>query len=142
MELLKPGKGPVGEVQWSDVEARFAPSFAAVSEAAAEAAGEHVDAIATREQERRTAEAIVLRGEAHRYYDDRLSELAAQEAADRAGARLQMGLFRETRIDWDARRAAAATFRDARLREIDAWIAAAKAVEPEPLGVLFVFPEN
>ena len=142
MEFLKRHNGAVGEVEWSDLEVRFAPSFATVSEAATAAAREHVDAIAAREQERRTAEATVLRGMAHRYYDDRLSELAAQEAAERAGARAQMGLFGETRIDWDARRAAAATFRDARLREIDAWIAAATPVEPEPLGVLFVFPEN
>lgn len=131
---------PVGEVQWAEVEGAFATSYPTMLDAALRRAREHVEALADHERAQREQEAKTLRDEARRYYDDRVAELAAEEEAERTGARAQIDLFREARVDWAARRAAAATYRDARLREIDAWVAAVAPSEPEPLGVLFVFP--
>jgi superfamily II DNA or RNA helicase len=142
MALLARDNAPAGEVGWADVEREFAAAYESLVDAAILAARDYVGSLVARERASRNSQAETLREEARRYYDDRLSELAAEEAAERAGARTQTDLFRETRTDWSARRAAAATHRDARLREIDGWVAAVSSSEPETLGALFVFPEE
>jgi len=132
----------IGEVDWRDLEARFAPHYEQLVHRASSAARERIASLAAREVTRRTEQAETLRAEARQYCEDRLVELATEEETERTGARMQTDLFRETRTDWAARRAAVATFRDARLREVDQWVAAVSPTDPEPLGVLFVFPEN
>ena len=142
MRLLRADGDSVGEVPWSEVERQLASRYENLVAEGLAAARAHVNAFIGRERVNRTEQAIGLREEAARYYDDRLTELAAEEAAERAGARTQTELFRESRTDWAARRAATATHRDTRLREIEIWVNDLSPTEPEPLGALIVFPES
>lgn len=95
-----------------------------------------------RERERRGSLAHILREEAALYRVDRLAEIDEQEQAERAGAREQMELFREAATNWDARRAAVETHYRRRLGEIERFAAVPEPDEPQPLGVLFVFPRG
>jgi hypothetical protein len=82
----------------------------------------------------------VVRDEAERYKVDRLAEIDEQEKLERAGTREQPDLFRETTTNWKARRAAVETHYRRRLEEIDRFATLPEPAEPQPLGVLLVFP--
>jgi len=131
-----------GNVPWDECHAAFASHFDALQQRAAELAMQRVVEHVQAEQSRREAVAEVLRAEIATYREDRVRELEREEAAERAGARDQVELFREARVDWAARRAAVATQADARLVRIAEWVAPPTVLAPEPLGVLLVFPEG
>ncbi|MCP9469936.1 MAG: DEAD/DEAH box helicase [Nitrospira sp.] len=131
---------PVGEVPWSECERIFAPHFAALRALATEAARNHLRRLLNEERTRRATLAQTLREEAARYKTDRLAEIDEQEQIERAGARQQTELFRETATNWQARRAAVETYYRSRLKEIDDFATMPKPAEPQALGVLLVFP--
>lgn len=133
---------PAGEVPWTECERVFASGFAGIQESAAKAARRLVREELERERERRGSLAHILREEAALYRVDRLAEIDEQEQAERAGAREQMELFREAATNWDARRAAVETHYRRRLGEIERFAAVPEPDEPQPLGVLFVFPRG
>ncbi len=132
---------PAGEVPWSECERVFAPNFAALQAQATEEARTHLRHLLDQEQARRGTLAGVLREEAERYKTDRLAEIAEQEQAERAGARQQTELFRDTATNWQARRAAVETHYRQRLKEIDEFATVPEPAEPQALGVLLVFPQ-
>jgi superfamily II DNA/RNA helicase len=138
--LLESDADATGEVLWSECERVFAKRFASIQQKAAAAALNGVRAELERQRSRRTKLAEVVRDEAERYKIDRLAEIDEQEKFERAGAREQTELFRETATNWKARRAAVETYYQRRLEEIDRFAALPEPVEPQPLGVLLVFP--
>ena len=138
--LLESDADAPGEVPWSECERVFAKRFASIQQKAAAAALNGVRAELERQRSRRTKLAEVVRDEAERYKIDRLAEIDEQEKFERAGAREQTELFRETATNWKARRAAVETYYQRRLEEIDRFAALPEPVEPQPLGVLLVFP--
>lgn len=140
--VMAPAHGPVGEVSWSECARVVGPLFDRLSREARRLAHRRLEEAAARERESKARAAGILRVEAAGYRDDRLAELADEEAAERAGPREQAELFREAATNWAARRAGVATHYDQRLREIDAWAAVPEPAEPQPLGALVVFPEE
>lgn len=139
--LESQGGEPTGEVPWPECERVFGKDFAALQEQATKTARRHVHQIQDRERARRTELAQVLREEATLYKADRLAEMNEQELAERAGAREQTELFRETVTNWQARRAAVETHYHRRLKEIDDFASVPEPNEPQALGVLLVFPQ-
>jgi superfamily II DNA or RNA helicase len=117
--LLESDADATGEVLWSECERVFAKRFASIQQKAAAAALNGVRAELERQRSRRTKLAEVVRDEAERYKIDRLAEIDEQEKFERAGAREQTELFRETATNWKARRAAVETYYQRRLEEID-----------------------
>ena len=130
-----------GDVPWSECHLAFGERFSELQQRAAELAAQRVAERIQAEHSHREAMAEVLRTEVAAYREDRVHELEREEAAERAGSRDQVELFRETRVDWAARRAAVATQADARLARIAVWVSPPTALTPEPLGILLVFPE-
>ena len=129
-----------GDAAWSEVTETFLAVFPRLQEHASRLAGEQAAEIVRRERSRRLAMSEHLRQEVDIFRRDRLVEIGREEAAERAGTRDQVDLFRELRVDWEARRAAIATQADRRLSEIAAWESEPSVATPEPLGVLFLFP--
>jgi superfamily II DNA or RNA helicase len=138
--LLESDADAPGEVSWSECERVFADRFASVQQRAADAACNRLREELERQRSRRTKLAEVVRDEAARYRIDRLAEIDEQEKIERAGAREQTELFRETATNWKARRAAVETYYQRRLEEIDRFATLPESTEPQPLGVLLVFP--
>jgi hypothetical protein len=132
----------VGEVLWSECERVFVKEFVPLQTRATEAARQHVGELLNRERGRRAEVARMLREEAALYKADRLAEIEEQEQAERAGAREQTELFRETATNWQARRAAVETHCRRRLEEIDRFASIPEPVEPQALGILLVFPQD
>jgi hypothetical protein len=142
MEFILQDDGATpGEVSWSECEKSFAPSFDGLVETAALLARELLGTRAAKMREERKHAAELLRQEAALYKQDRLAEIDLEEAAERAGARTQMELFRETATNWKARRAAVETNFRKRLEEIDAYTEIPEPSDPQALGVLLAFPE-
>lgn len=129
-----------GEVEWDECERVFAATFPALQGAATRAAAERLVALREKLAGERRQLADVLREEASLYKTDRLAEIDDEERAERAGARDQMELFREAATNWHARRAAVETNLARRLAEIEDFSVVPVATEPQPLGVLLVFP--
>jgi hypothetical protein len=137
--LSEDGQAP-GEVDWKDCERAFAKEFASLQSKAAAAAREQVEKVLEKLRSERATLASVLREEASLYKVDRLAEIDEDERTERAGTREQMELFREVATNWQARRAAVETNYTRRLAEIDRFTALPAPPEPQPLGVLLVFP--
>lgn len=129
-----------GDVPWMDAEEALGDQFSAMRTQAERAVLALVARRTVADREGRARIAHELRSEVGAYNRDRMQELDAQEAAERAGTREQTELFRDVQTNWDARRAAVATNADARLREIADWESVPDAPAPDPLGVLVVFP--
>lgn len=129
-----------GDVPWSQGEATFSRDFETLRDRAAALALDQLSRRAASERGRRSAVAAQLRTEVDAFRIDRMRELEREEAAERAGARMQTELFRETRTDWAARRAAVATQAEARLAHVLEWERVSDPEPPDPLGVLLVFP--
>jgi ERCC4-related helicase len=138
--LLADDGTPAGEVPWAECERVFAKAFAAIQGKALDAARRLLREEIERERSRREKLSRALREEAALYKVDRLAEIAEQERAEQAGTREQMELFREAATNWSARRAAVETYYRRRLEEIERFTAVAEPAEPQPLGVLLVFP--
>ncbi|MBI4529871.1 MAG: DEAD/DEAH box helicase family protein [Deltaproteobacteria bacterium] len=134
------GETPAGEVSWTDCERVFANDFAALQATATEAARSHLRDELEQQRARRTKLAEVVRDEAERYRVDRLAEIDEQEKIERAGPHEQTELFREAATNWKARRAAVETHYRRRVEEIDRFAILSEPAEPQPLGVLLVFP--
>lgn len=129
-----------GNVPWSEVTAAFEATFESLRERAADHARDTAGRAVQRERERRAELGAHLRRDVEVYRRDRLVEIDREESAELAGTRDQVELFRESRIDWNARRAAIATHAERRLGDISRWESEPTAAEPEPLGVLLVLP--
>lgn len=129
-----------GDVSWSDCERTFAGAFPTLQHEASDVARAVIRQGSEREGERMRNLAKVLRQEAALYRVDRLAEIDEQERIELAGSRDQMELFREAKTNWDARRAAVDTHYTQRLQEIDRLATVPEATEPQPLGVMLVFP--
>lgn len=134
--------GPPGEASWAECERVFVRTFASMQTAAAQAAREHIRDRLARLRAEREKTAQILREEATLYRVDRLAEIDEEEKAERAGVREQRELFRETATNWQARRAAVDTHLRKRLEDIDRFTELSDPAEPQPLGVLLVFPPN
>jgi hypothetical protein len=134
------GAAPAGEVPWNECERVFAKGFTRLQAKAAEAARNYLREEMERQRDRRKKLVEVVRDEAERYKVDRLAEIDQQERVERAGAREQIELFRETATNWKARRAAVETHYQRRLEEIDRFATLPEPAEPQALGVLLVFP--
>ena len=137
--LSDDGQAP-GEVDWKDCERAFAKDFAGLQSKAAAAAREQIERVLQKLRSERAAFAAVLREEASLYKVDRLAEIDEDERTERAGPREQMELFREAATNWQARRAAVETNYGRRLAEIERFTELPAPPEPQPLGVLLVFP--
>ncbi len=137
--LSDDGQAP-GEADWKDCERAFAKDFPALQSKAAAAAREQIEKVVEKLRSERAALAAVLREEASLYKVDRVAEIDEDERTERAGAREQMELFREAATNWQARRAAVETHYSRRLAEIDRFTELPTPPEPQPLGVLLVFP--
>jgi hypothetical protein len=138
--LLAGDDMPVGEVSWAECERAFATISPELQRAAARAAADRLrDGVAGLRAERERV-ARVLREEAALYRADRLTEIDAEEQAERAGSRDQMELFREAAVNWGARRAAVDTHYCKRLDGIEEFTRIPEPPEPQPLGALLVFP--
>lgn len=131
-----------GEVPWGECLHAFEAGFRDLQRRALAVAQRRAEDRIADERARREALAEDLRLEVAAFRSDRLRELEVEEAAERAGTREQTELFREVRIDWAARRAAVATQAEARLTQIASWAAEPEPAQPEPVGVLLVFPEG
>lgn len=140
--LLADDGSPAGEVSWEECEQAFAAAYPALQEKAADAAHALQGEIAERKRVRNNKFAKTLREEAALYKVDRLAEIDEQEREESAGSRMQAELFGEVKTNWRARRAAVETIYAQRLGEIEHLAEAPDAGEPQPLGVLLVFPEN
>lgn len=138
--LLGEEVGAPGEASWVQCEQAFAASFASVQAAAAHSAQEVLRERAKSLRAAHEKTANVLREEAALYRVDRLAEIDVDEKAERAGTREQMELFRDASTNWQARRAAVATHYDKRLKDIEYFAQVPEPPEPQPLGVLLVFP--
>lgn len=138
--LLGEDSARSGEVAWSECEQTFAGVFPALQYKASEAARAVICQGSEREGERMRNLAKVLREEAALYKVDRLAEIDEQERSEIAGSRDQMELFREAKTNWDARRAAVETHYTQRLQEINRLATVPQVAEPQPLGVMLVFP--
>ncbi|HZP91604.1 MAG TPA: helicase-related protein [Burkholderiales bacterium] len=138
--LLVDDSDSVGEASWEECERAFVSGFAELQEVAASAARELIRDRAAKIAAERDRTAKLLREEAALYRVDRLAEIDAEEKAERAGAREQLELFRETPTNWQARRAAVDTIHKKRLDEIEQFARAPEMGEPQTLGVLLVFP--
>lgn len=138
--LLAEDAGPPGDVPWADCEGAFASKFESLQATAASAAANEVRERLEEVRSARERTALVLRDEAALYRVDRLAEIDDEERTEREGTRQQMQLFRQTNVDWRARRAAVDTHYKKRLEAIDAFVLVPDPVEPQALGVLFVFP--
>src|SRR5262249_49964842 len=103
--ILSDASAP-GEAAWAECERLFAPHFASVQTDAAVAARNRLASEKNRLEAERQRLATVLRQEASLYKVDRLAEIEEEERAERVGAREQMQLFRDSSINWQARRAA------------------------------------
>lgn len=132
--------GAPGEVAWDECERVFAAPFADLQAVATKAAADRLASQREKLAGDRRQLADVLREEANLYKADRLAEIDDEERAERAGAREQMELFREVATNWQARRAAVETNLARRLAEIEEFSDLPAALEPQPLGVLLVFP--
>jgi hypothetical protein len=140
--IIEDGIGAPGEVAWHEVEEAFGTRFAQLQSTAADAAERTLRDRLLAFYETRMKVASMLQEDAGLYRVDRLAEIDSEERAERAGSRDQMDLFRESSIDWQARRAAVETNYRRRLEEIDQFSRAPEPLAPQPLGVLLVFPED
>lgn len=131
-----------GEVSWDACQRAFEVPFAALQARAALAAAQRLSSQREKLAHERRQFSSVLREEANLYKADRLAEIDEEERAARAGSREQMELFRETAINWLARRAAVETNLARRLAQIEEFAALPEAAQPQPLGVLLVFPPS
>lgn len=138
--VLRDESATPGEAAWKDCEMAFGGEFEKLQAAAARAANELLREGLKRLRDERTRVAAVLREEAAHYKVDRLAEIDEEERAERAGTREQMELFRETATNWQARRAAVETNYIRRLADIAEFSQLAEPADPQPLGVLLVFP--
>jgi superfamily II DNA or RNA helicase len=138
--VLAGDSGAPGEVDWKDCERAFTKDFANFQSKAAAAAREHVEKAVERLRSERVKLAAVLREEASLYKVDRLAEIDEDERTERVGTRDQIELFREAATNWQARRAAVETNHSRRLAEINRFTELPAPPEPQPLGVLLVFP--
>jgi hypothetical protein len=129
-----------GDVPWEESERTFRNAFPELRSRANDAVMTRLRDRAATERDRRARLAAQLRAEVEAYRADRIRELDREEATERQGTRDQADLFRETRTDWTARRAAVATQADARLARIAEWEAVPDSPPPELLSVLLVFP--
>lgn len=141
-ELLLADHGVPGEVAWEDCERAFAKEFSVLQSKAAEAARALLKDRAAVLHAERVKVARVLREEASIFKVDRLAEIDAEESAERAGPKAQAELFRDTEVNWKARRAAVDTHFRRRLEDIEQFIAVESIPEPQALGVLLVFPPD
>lgn len=139
--LLTDTDTPAGEVPWDDCERAFAADFPSLQAKATQEAHHLLEATAVQERTRLGKFANMLREEAALYKTDRLAEIDEQEATERAGAREQMEMFRDAATNWRARRAAVETIYTKRLEEIAHVAGVPEPGDPQPLGVLLVFPE-
>ena len=139
--LFTDAETPAGEVSWGECEQVFAANYASLQARAAQEARAFLQQVAQRERTRMDEFAATLREEAALYKVDRLAEIDEQEATERAGVRDQMELFRDAATNWRARRAAVETIYTRRLEEIDRLADVSAPVDPQPLGVLLIFPE-
>jgi superfamily II DNA or RNA helicase len=140
--LLQGDDSSPGEVSWVECERTFADAFPSIQERATSGARELLQDRAAKLRAEREEATHVFREEAALYRVDRLAEIDSDEKVERAGTRDQMELFRDSTTNWAARRAAAETNYRARLQEIESFARVAEPPEPQPLGVLFVFPPN
>jgi hypothetical protein len=131
-----------GDVPWTECERVFAARFASLRLQAAKCVLAHLRTRAAIERDRRNGVAAHLRAEIDAYRSDRSLEIDREEAEERAGTRDQTDLFRETRTDWAARRAAVLTQAVTRLAQIAEWETVPDPVEPTPLGVLLLLPSE
>ena len=138
--LLLEDQGPPGEASWAECERIFARAFASMQAVAVKAACDHVRERMARLRAERERTAHILREEAALYRVDRLAEIDEEEKTERAGTREQMELFREVATNWRARRAAVETQLRKRLEDIGHFIEVSEPAEPQPLGVMLVFP--
>jgi len=129
-----------GDVPWEECERTFSSAFPDLRSRADAAVIARLRGCASTERDRRARLAAQLRAEVEAYRADRMRELERDEAAERQGTRDQADLFRESRTDWVARRAAVATQADARLARIAEWEHVPDAPPPELLSILLVFP--
>lgn len=139
-QLLADQVGSPGEVTWAECERVFGPEFGSLQRQGEQAAREHLGSLAAALRSEHQSAAGVLREEAALYKADRLAEIDEEERTERTGTREQMQLFREVATNWQARRAAVETHYRRRLEEIETYAAVPEPVEPQPLGVLLVFP--
>jgi hypothetical protein len=128
-----------GDVPWEECERRFGSVFPDLRNRADAAVMARLRGRTATERDRRARLAAQLRAEVEAYRADRIRELEREEAAERQGSRDQADLFRESRTDWAARRAAVATQADARLARIAEREAVPDAPPPELLSILLVF---
>lgn len=129
-----------GEVSWEECERTTRSVFQDLRSRADAAVMARLRGRIASERNRRAQLAAQLRGEVDAYRADRIRELEREEAAERQGTRDQADLFRESRTDWAARRAAVATQAHARLARIVEWEAVPDPIPPELLSILLVLP--
>jgi len=140
--LLADDAAAAGEASWEESEAAFGARFSSLQAAAAQAARDLLTDRMAALRADRDKTAKILREEAALYRVDRLAEIDADEKVERAGTREQMQLFRETAINWQARRAAVDTIHRKRLEEVERYAEVDEPSEPQALGVLLVFPPH
>lgn len=135
-----------GEVP-AEALAAFGERFDALLDAARKEAGHRLAARAAEIRQRRAALAEQLRSDAKAYRDDRLKELEEQELRSRGlltdTGQLQLELGEDTkRHSIEARRAAVEQHFQDRLAEIEAFERVHEPEPPQPLGALFLVPED
>jgi len=144
-ELLRDAAAP-GEVP-TDALAPFAERFDALLDAARSEALARVVDRASEIQRRRTAIAEQLRADAEGYRADRLKELEQEELRSRGlmtdTGQLQLVLGEEPQhYSFEAKRAAVGQHFQERLAEVAAFEQVHEPEPPQPLGALFLVPED
>jgi hypothetical protein len=129
-----------GDVTWEESERTFRTVFTDLRKRADAAVMAQLRDRTATERDRRARLAAQLRAEVQAYRADRIRELEREEAEERQGTRDQADLFKESRTDWAARRAAVATQADARLARVAEWETISDPPPPELLSILLVFP--
>lgn len=128
-----------GEVDWSMCETAFG-AFAELQAMAGQTAKRHVENEVASRRVEASELADRMHEEAAQYRIDRLAEIDVEEKAEKAGSKDQYSLFRTVATNWDARRAGVETHFQTRLKEIERFVQIPDPADPQPLGVLLVFP--
>jgi superfamily II DNA or RNA helicase len=143
---LLQGRDSPGEVP-ADALTPFAQRFDALLDAARSEALRRLADRASEIQRRRAAIAEQLRADAEAYRADRLKELEQEELRSRGlmtdTGQLQLELGEEPqRYSVEAKRAAVDQYFQARVEEIGAFARVDDPEPPQPLGALFLVPED
>ena len=125
--------------------AEFEGKFEQMQAAAADAARKLLEEKVAKDTSTRHEFAAVLREDADRYRADRLAEIDVEEKQAQAveEQQSQQLLFDRREVyGFKAKRASVDTFHKRRLEEIAKFEQGTRQGTPQPLGVLFVFPQE